>query len=61
MKMEYDKLKMKQMKEQGIQTDPTKIKTTVDKMEQLRKEMRTKEQHIFEVKMELKKQQEQQA
>ena len=46
------------MKDQGVQLDKDKIKSTTDKLESLRKEMRAKEHSIFEIKMELKKQEE---
>ena len=39
---------------QGIETDPAKIKNDVNKLEQLRKLIRTKEQTIIEIKLALK-------
>tara|TARA_B110000285_G_C14678868_1_gene403727 strand:- start:260 stop:382 length:123 start_codon:yes stop_codon:yes gene_type:complete len=39
---------------QGIETDPAKIKNDFNKLEQLRKLIRTKEQTIIEIKLALK-------
>ena len=53
LKEEYDSLKIKSLTMQGIETDTTKIKNDVAKLEQLRKLIRTKDQTIIEIKLAL--------
>lgn len=54
LKEEYDSLKIKSLTMQGIETDPAKNKNDANKLEQLRKTIRTKEQTIIEIKLALK-------
>jgi len=54
LKEEYDSLKIKNLTMQGIENDPAKIKNDLNKLDTLRKTIRTKEQTIIEIKLALK-------
>ena len=54
MKEEYDSLRIKSLTMQGIETDPARLKQDTNKLETLRKTIRTKELTIIEIKLALK-------
>ena len=54
LKEEYDSLRIKSLTMQGIETDPARLKQDTNKLETLRKTIRTKELTIIEIKLALK-------
>mmetsp|Transcript_11008 Transcript_11008/g.18395 ORF Transcript_11008/g.18395 Transcript_11008/m.18395 type:complete len:86 (-) Transcript_11008:130-387(-) len=53
-KEKYDSLKIKSLTEQGTVNDPAKQKKDATELESLRKQIRSKEQTIIDIKLQLK-------